>query len=124
MRWGWRTDSAGAHTKIDLAVVSEGVPSSTFMKSAEIWNTGKSSTGAANVNLPIVDVKVTTGPVTLKPPVPMADIALLPGTRLQVIQEWVAPLLAGTVKVVDGPHTGITGEVDASEWGNIADERS
>ena len=124
VRWGWRTDAAGNHTKIDLAVISEGVPSSTFMKAAEIWNKGKSSAGAANVQLPTVDVKVTTGPVTLKPPVPMVDIALLPGTRLQVITEWVAPLLAGTVKVVDGPHTNVTGEVDAAEWGNIADERS
>ena len=124
VRWGWRTDSAGAHTKIDLAVISEGVPSSTFLKAAEIWNTGKSSTGAANVNLPVPDVKVTTGPVKLQPPIPMRDIDLLPGTRLVIVTDLVGPMLSGTVRVVDGPHTGITGEVEAAEWSNISDERS
>lgn len=124
VRWGWRTDSAGTHTKIDLAVISEGVPSSTFLKAAGIWNAGKSSTGAANVNLPVPDVKVTTGPVTLHPPIPMVDISLLPGTRLVVVTDLVGPMLSGTVRVVDGPHTGITGDVDFAEWGNIADERS
>jgi hypothetical protein len=124
VRWGWRTDNAGAFTKIDLVKVSDGVPSSTFLKAGEIWDKGKSSTGAANVKLPIPDVKVTTAPVTLVRAVPFADIALPVGTRLQIVEEWHPPLLAGTVKVVDGPHTGLTGEVNYTEWGNIADERS
>ena len=124
VRWGWRTDAAGAFTKLTLDKVSDGVPSSTFLKAAGIWNPGSSSTGAANVDLPIPDVKVTTGAVKLMPPIPMRDINLPVGTRLQITREWVAPLLTGEVKVVDGPHTGITGEVDPAEWGNIADERS
>jgi hypothetical protein len=124
VRWGWRTDGAEAFTKIDLAKVSDGVPSSTFLKAAGIWNPGKSSTGAENVDLPIPDVKVTTAPVTLVMPVPMVDISLPTGTRLQIVREFVAPLLAGEVKVVDGPHTGMTGEVDPAEWSNIDDERA
>jgi hypothetical protein len=124
VRWGWRTDGAETFTKLDLAKVSDGVPSSTFLKAASIWNPGKSSTGAENVDLPIPDVKVTTGPVTLAPPVPMVDIALPVGTRLQIVQDLVGPVLNGTVKVVDGPHTGVTGEVSAAEWPLIADERA
>jgi len=124
VRWGWRTDDKGGFTKIALEKVSDGVPSATFLKAGQIWNPGKSSTGAENVDLPIVDVKVTTGPVTLAPPVPMVDIALPKGTRLQILKAFVAPLLSGTVKVVDGPHTGVTGEVSAAEWPNIADERA
>jgi hypothetical protein len=124
VRWGWRTDGTGAYTKIAVQKVSDGVPSSTFLKSAGIWNPGKSSTGAANVDLPIPDVKITTAPVTLVRPVPQLDIPLPLGTRLQVVREFVVPLLAGEVKVVDGPHTGITGQVDGGEWSNIADERA
>jgi hypothetical protein len=124
VRWGWRTDGAETFTKLDLAKVSDGVPSATFLKAASIWNPGKSSTGAENVDLPIPDVKVTTGPVTLRPPVPMVDIALPVGTRLQIVRDFVAPLLNGTVKVVDGPNTGVTGEVSAAEWPLIADERA
>ena len=123
VRWGWRTDG-GTYTKLPLSKVSDGVPSSTFLKSAELWNASTSSTGAATVDLPVPDVKVTTGAVTLQPPIPMLDVALPVGTRLQVVQEYRPPLLKGTVKVVDGPHTGITGEVDGAEWPNIADERA
>jgi hypothetical protein len=124
VRWGWRTDSAGKFTKIDLQMVSEGVPSSAFLKAGEIWNKGKSSTGAANVKLPIPDVKVTTGAVNLLQRPPLLGIALPVGTRLQVLQEWHPPLVSGRVKVVDGPNTGAEGEVHHTEWPNIADERS
>jgi hypothetical protein len=33
-------------------------------------------------------------------------------------------VLNGKVKVVDGPHTGIVGEVSAAQFANIADERA
>ena len=125
VRWGWRTDAAGAHTKVDLATVSEGVPSSTFLKAGEIWNASKTPGGNKDtVNLPLPDVHVTTGPVTLKPPIPMVDIALPVGTRLQIITQAIGPSGDGTVKIVDGPHTGITGDVSAHEWVNIQDERT
>ncbi len=52
VRWGWRTDSAGAFTKEPFAVASQGVPSATFMKAAGIWNAAKDSTGADTVDLP------------------------------------------------------------------------
>ena len=64
VRWGWRTDAAGAYTKLPLEKVADGIPSSTFLKSAEIWNTGKAAGGAANVKLPVPEVKKTSGPVT------------------------------------------------------------
>lgn len=124
VRWGWRTDAAGAHTKIDLAKVTEGIPSSTFLKAGEIWNASKTPGGKDTVDLPLPGkVKKTTGPVTLRPPVPMTDIALPPGTRVQIVTEIMGPMAGGTIKVVDGPHNGITGEVEAAEWGNLADER-
>lgn len=125
VRWGWRTDAKGAFTKLPLEKVSDGVPSSTFLKAAGIWNPGKSSTGADNVDLPVPDVKLTSAMMTeLLLPVPMAPIMLPMGTRLQVLQEFVAPLLTGRVKVVDGPHTGAVGDVDGGDWSTIVDERT
>lgn len=58
VRWGWRTDSGGTFTKLPLEVVSEGVPSSTFLKAAEKWNNNTSSTGDDTADLPLVDVKL------------------------------------------------------------------
>jgi hypothetical protein len=124
VRWGWRTDAAGAYTKLPLEKVAEGVPSSTFLKSAEIWNTGKASGGAANVKLPVPEIKRTSGPVTLNQPVPLAPLALPVGTRVQVETTMAMPALSVVVRVVDGPHNGASGDVDAAEWGNLVDERS
>lgn len=53
VRWGWRTDSTGKFTKIPLQVVSQGVPSATFMSAAKLWNNSKDSTGANTVDLPV-----------------------------------------------------------------------
>jgi hypothetical protein len=75
VRWGWRTDRSGTHTKIPLTKVSEGIPSSIFMKAAEIWNAARTSTGRDTVDLPIVDVKVTSAPVTIMPRPPMLNIS-------------------------------------------------
>ena len=94
------------------------------MKAAQIWNQGKSSTGAANVNLPIVDVKVNDAPLTLTPAAPAQPVSLPAGSRLQVLEEWHPPLLSGRVVVVDGPQTGVMGTVDAADWGKIKDERA
>jgi hypothetical protein len=123
VRWGWRTDAAGDLTKIELQKVSDGVPSSTFLKSAELWNDGESSKGEASIDLPVPDVKVTTAPITLRPPAPAPEVVLPAPTRLQIVHGFLAGVVGGTVKVVDGPHTGITGEVRAADWSAIDDER-
>src|SRR5690606_39791466 len=48
IQWGWKTDNAGTHTKIPFQAVSEGVPSSSFLKAAELWNASTDSTGRAD----------------------------------------------------------------------------
>lgn len=112
VRWGWRTDSAGNLTKIDLQKVSNGVPSSTFIKAAGIWDKGVSSTGAANVKLEAPGIMVVTAPVTLTPKaVVMLPIVLPVGTRLQIISGFRPPFLpgSGTVKVIE---TGVVGDIN------------
>ncbi|HEX3044671.1 MAG TPA: hypothetical protein VHY08_07935 [Bacillota bacterium] len=104
VRWGWRTDDKGIFSKIDLVKVSDGVPSSTFMKSAEIWNASKTSTGANTIDLPIVDVKVTTAPITgVYPPGFIGPPLQIPsGTRIQILRRAKAPKINGQIKVIDG----------------------
>lgn len=58
------------------------------------------------------------------PPIPMRNITLPVGTGLQVTKPFHPPLLNGEVKVINGPDTGITGEVNYAEWNNIVDERN
>jgi hypothetical protein len=123
VRWGWRTDAAGAFTKIDLVKVSEGVPSSTFLKAGEIWNASKTPTGNKDtVDLPIPDVKVVSTAVTINA-LPGA-IPLPVGTRVVIVKDLVPPATSGTIRVVDGMHHGLQGDVSAAEWPNITDERS
>ena len=124
VRWGWRTDAAGVYTKLPLEKVSDGIPSSTFLKSAEIWNAGKASGGAANVKLPVPEVKKTSGPVSLLQPVPLAPLALPVGTRLHVLTTMAMPAVTAQVRVIDGPNSGASGEVESAEWGNLVGERT
>src|SRR5690606_22216156 len=103
IQWGWKTDNAGNHTKIPFQAVSEGVPSSSFLKAAELWNASTDSTGRATADLPVVDVHlVRNSPITLSPPIPLAPITLPVGTRVEVIQPWhppMAPDLQGIIIV-------------------------
>jgi hypothetical protein len=52
VQWGWKTDAAGKFTKLPLTLVSSGVPTPTFMKSAELWNKSKTEGGEALMQLP------------------------------------------------------------------------
>jgi len=127
VRWGWRTDNNGNFDTIPLQSVSQGVPSSTFMKSAEIWNAAKDSTGADTVNLPIVDVKITTArisevippatssPFSPQPPLmtPLVRERSIPaGTRIQILTYGASLITGGErlpqIKIIDGPFTGET----------------
>lgn len=125
VRWGWRTDDKGNFAKLPFVAVSQGVPSSTFIKSAEIWNASKSSTGADTVNLPIVDVKITTAPITGQyPPNFIGPPLQIPaGTRVQIIRNATPPSTNGEIKVVDGIFTGNTLEVTPADMANLRDER-
>jgi hypothetical protein len=147
--WGWRSDAAGNFTILPLTLVSEGVPSSTFLKSAEVWNKGKSSHGLDNFPLPVVDVHVTNRATDLDSG---GQVINLPaGTRVRLLQDGSpssgppsaseageredsestesgassateAPQQNGRVRVhvVDGLHTGREGTVDRSA---LVDER-
>lgn len=124
VEWGWRTDSAGAFTKLPLKVISQGVPSSTFMKSAELWNNGTTASGGSTLDLPTVAVKVTTAPITQKlsrdfigPP-----LQIPAATRVSVVAAATATA-NGKIRVVDGPYVGNTLDIDAADMTNLRDER-
>jgi hypothetical protein len=119
VRWGWRTDSAGLHTKIPLTKVSDGTPSSTFMKAAEIWNTSKSATGANTVDLPIQDVKIISNVAGVNIGLGPTYTHLPMGTRVRELPVFVS-MTHTRIQVVHGPFTGETGDVPNSD---LRDER-
>jgi hypothetical protein len=118
VRWGWRTDSAENFTKINLEKISDGGPSSTFLEAARLWNAEKS-----NIHLPILDLRVTAAPVTLKRAGRMNDINLPVGTRVEIVRNFVGPLQSGTVRVAGGPFTGAIGIVGEKDWPKLTNER-
>jgi hypothetical protein len=126
VRWGWKTDATGNHTQVPFEVVSQGVPSSSFLKAGEMWNKGKTSAGNNTIDMPLVDVKVANDSFTPFEPAD-AKVCYAPivkGTRLQVITPWRIPMQYGTVKIVDGPRTGDLVQVNYTDWNKIVDERA
>ena len=125
VRWGWRTDSSSNFTKIPLQVVSQGAPSSTFFKAAELWNAAKDSTGANTVDLPLIDVKLTTSTVTGQYPPNFVGppLSIPANTRVQIIKNAVAPDKNGQIKVMDGTFAGNTLEITPSDMAKLKDER-
>lgn len=119
VRWGWQTDAKSKFTKIPFQVVSQGVPSSTFMKAAEKWNTTKTSTGKNTVDLPIRDVKLISNisGVNIGPGPVFVHLAFW--TRVVVLPGFPS-VTESYIRVVDGPHTGETGRVQNSD---LSDER-
>ncbi|MCW3072919.1 MAG: hypothetical protein JWO44_2809, partial [Bacteroidetes bacterium] len=89
VRWGWKTDTAGNHSLIPLSKVSDGVPSSSFMKSAELWNKGTTSDPAvSSLDLPVVDVYVLISDyVVPAKKIPYANTLLKKGTRVKFINQ-------------------------------------
>jgi hypothetical protein len=125
VRWGWETNSGGTFKKLPFEVVSQGVPSSTFMKSAEIWNASNVATGDPTVDLPIVDVKLTTSTITgIYPPDFVGPPLSIPAnTRVAIIRNATAGT-DGEIRVVDGVFVGNRLTVSAADIGTLSDERS
>ncbi len=125
VEWGWRTDSKGNFSKIPFKVVHEGMPSSTFLKSAEIWNASKTSKGESTLNLPTVDVKIATAPITGQYPSGFIGppLQIPAGTRVQVLRNAVPPGTNGEIKVVDGVFTDNILQVAPTDMANLRDER-
>jgi hypothetical protein len=126
VRWGWRTDAAGNHTILPLEVVSQGVPSSSFMKAGELWNNGTTASGGATIDMPLVDVKVASTDITPYTPSD-ATVCYVPipqGTRVEIVTPWRIPMLYGTVRIVDGPRTGDIVNIAYQDWDKITDERA
>ncbi|MGY3051881.1 hypothetical protein ACVWYG_000068 [Pedobacter sp. UYEF25] len=130
VQWGWRTDAAGVHTLVPLSPISQGVPSKTFMTAAGIWNTAKDSTGADTVDLPIVDVKVTTSAISEAEEAPIQTMSRVvrsipPGTRVQIIFGGATAASGerlAQIKIVDGMLTGTVMKITLSDLISLRNE--
>ncbi len=140
IQWGWRTDSKGNHDLMPLKAVSQAIPTSSFLKAGELWNSGQTSTPEDTLDLITKDVKVTTKQIyeditPSAPPImsiqspPMSGIprSIPAGTRVQIIF-FGASLIAGgekppQIKVVDGSLTGTTIAISKADMANLRAER-
>jgi hypothetical protein len=127
VKWGWRTNGSGNLTQIPFQVASQGVPTSTFIKATELWNSSTTSGSDATVDLRAVDVQLTNvANINLNQFMPGSlPQRLLPlGTRVHIMRVTsTEPALAGKVfvRVVDGLHVGHDGWIERS---TLVDERS
>ncbi len=61
VEWGWRKDAHGTFSRLPFRVVSQGVPSATFLTAANIWNPSKASFGyIATVATNLLDAALQT----------------------------------------------------------------
>ncbi len=115
VQWGWRTDAAGGFTPIPFKVVSEGVPSSTFLQSAEAWNASKTSTGKETLDLPLETVFLNAAPTSL-----FSDAEMKTKTKDLPASTRMVNRLCTThgsykMRIVDGPDVGKEGYVDQTK---------
>lgn len=132
VQWGWKTDSAGHLDLIPVKPVSQGVPSSSFMKAADIWNAGKTSTGTDTINLPGKDVQVTTRTISdmnapKGSPLTSSGFQISAGTRVEIIF-WGASQKDGSIdypriRVADGLFTGRILSITQADLMSLSDER-
>jgi hypothetical protein len=119
VQWGWRTDARGKFTRLPFKAQSQGTPSSSFLKAAEIWNKGKTA-GDKNIPLPVDDVKLISNAAGVNIGLGPIYTHLAKGTRV-VVTPGFTRMGESNIRVVDGPYTGETGTVSNSD---LADERS
>jgi hypothetical protein len=92
------------------------------------------------VQLPIVDVKLTTAPIEMqnnRPPTSITDaeaagvLRTIPtGTRVQIIETNISDIFWGrssitgtTIKIIDGPLTGTVAHIDIKDLTKLTSER-
>ncbi len=64
VEWGWRTDAAGAFTRIPLRLISDGVPSANFLTAASIWNASRVDLGYETTVATSILHPTTFAPIT------------------------------------------------------------
>ena len=93
VEWGWKRDGTGAFSKLPLKVTTMGVPTETFRRAAEIWNTTKTSTGVDVIKLPGMHALQPTPGTEVKE----VEIALKVNdyaTAYQILNgQWIKPML-------------------------------
>ncbi|HHG86653.1 MAG TPA: DUF4157 domain-containing protein [Bacteroidetes bacterium] len=125
IQWGWETDSAGNHKKLPLKAISQGVPSSSFLKAGEKWNNGKTSGGTDTIDIPLVDVKLAVRPITdnLPPDFIGPPLQIPTGTRVKILKDGGA-IGESKIEVVDGIFTGQVLTIKPADLLSLKDERS
>jgi hypothetical protein len=145
VKWGWSIDATGNHNLLPLKVSSNQVPSSSFLTAAHLWNAGKTSDGVPMVQLPIVDVNVTTAAIEIRNNRPPVNItapnntdteaagalrAIPTGTRVQIVKKDTLDILWGRtsitgakIKIVDGPLTGTVADINIEDLAKLTPER-
>jgi hypothetical protein len=127
VQWGWKSDAAGAFTRLPLTKVSGDVPSGTFAAANASWNKSQDSAGRDLLKFYTASGKFVNTPDTplVGDPKDAAgtEIAKLPkDTRLEVINiGFYEPFNKGAadkwwkVTVVEGVTIGVTGWVKSSQ---------
>ena len=127
VQWGWKSDAAGAFTRLPLTKVSGDVPSGTFAAAQALWNKSKDSSGRD-----LLKFYTASGKYVSTPDAPLVgnpqdaagtEIAKLPqNARLEVINRGLFEAFNKDaadkwwkVTVVEGAAIGKTGWVKSSQ---------
>lgn len=113
VKWGWKKDGSGTLSKIDFALVSEGVPSKNFLGAAEKWNnaTARGSLKAKADNTVIKEGDLTTEVCKISQ-----------GTKVLHDGNYSAGNTSlNKVKVLEGDHKDKVGFVNVSDFEDAGD---
>lgn len=115
VRWGWRADASSKVTLVPFEKVTDGVPSSTFLAAANVWNSSKTEGGVDNLKLPIdtVFINAAATPLFKDAEMKIKDKDLPANTRM--VNTSCTIHSSYGMKIVDGSDIGKTGFVDQTK---------
>jgi len=130
VQWGWRTDAAGAFTRLPLTKVSDDAPSSSFKAAVDLWNKTPDSTGRDPIKFFTASAQFTQADDSQLVSDPndagKTEIGKLPkNSRVEVINKgfWEkfnaasAPVKWWKVTVIEGALIGKTGWMQSTQLG-------
>jgi hypothetical protein len=106
VKWGWETDGSGTLKKVDLALISAGMPSANFLAAATQWN---SASARGTVVTAAADTQVYDG--SLK-----AIVKLAKDTKVKVDGSAATNGVSyNSITVDGGPSDGVSGYIKTAE---------
>jgi hypothetical protein len=108
VRWGWKTNAAGKFSRLPFSLLSNDVPTGTFVSAAALWNKTKTAAGTAHIRLGVAFGRWTNH-----------DDSQIVGNPAKAVDTEVAKIVKNTRVEVTSLGTGEKFNKDKDKWWKV-----